>query len=311
VLDGPAVHDPRWKARVPRDRGASWDFEDTRDHYFGRLFGLDPARVRRDDAELYLDLSRVVTGEVMAQVFAEWRRPGSTCAGGLVWLLQDPEIGAGWGLVDALGRPKPAWWSLARTLRPVQALMTDEGVNGLAVHVLNETAAPLDAALRLAVFADHAGPLIEVRRSVALGPREGLTLSAFELIGRFFDLTYAYRFGPRDHVAVAAQLWRPDGGLASQAVYLPPGVQAWQAGQVQADLEPDGEGWRLTLTAERLLRFVKVVDPNFAPDDDWLPLLPGEPRKLRLARRPEALSDARPAGELLSAGGQLVGSYRA
>src|SRR5262249_22082874 len=84
-LPVPAVHSPLWKERTPRDRGASWDFDDIRDHYLEVLYGINPARLRREEPERYLDLSRAVSGEVIEATFAEWRRKGSGCNGALVW----------------------------------------------------------------------------------------------------------------------------------------------------------------------------------------------------------------------------------
>jgi beta-mannosidase len=306
----PAVHDPRWKAGVPRDRGASWDFEDTRDHYLARLYGVDPARLRREDLELYLDMSRVVSGEVMAAVFAEWRRPGSTCAGGLVWTLCDQQPGAGWGLIDNLGEAKPALHALRRVLQPVQVLLTDEGVNGLDIHLINETATPVVGDLQLSAFGAEPGAVVEVRRPVTLAAREATTWSAFDLLGRFFDISYAYRFGPRAHELVVAQLVGEDGGVISRAVHLLPGATGWAGGgDVAATLAGAGDDWSLTLTAERLHRYVHVVDPAFVALEDGFVLAPGEPHVVALRRRRVAPTDVSPNGEILLCGGRAAGRY--
>ena len=154
LMDGalPPPHHPLWKARVPRDGGAGWDFEDIRDHYLHELFGIDPIALRSADLERYYELSRVVTGEVMKSVFAEWRKPGSICGGGLVWFFKDLWPGAGWGLVDSLNQPKAVYHYVKRAWAKKAVLMTDEGLNGLSIHALNESSDTLDVVIGLEVF---------------------------------------------------------------------------------------------------------------------------------------------------------------
>ncbi len=114
-------HHPRWKAAVPRDAGAGWDFEDVRDHYVRCSSAWIRSTCARATWIATSRLGRVATGEAMLRTFAEWRRPGSSCRGGLVWFARDLRPGAGWGVVDSTGRPKAAYWYLKRALCPGRA----------------------------------------------------------------------------------------------------------------------------------------------------------------------------------------------
>jgi beta-mannosidase len=182
--------------RVPRDLGSTWDFADVRDHYVERLYGVNALELRRTDGERYLELSRRVTGEVMARAFSEWRRPGSTCRGALILMLRDLWPGAGWGLLDDQGASKPCWDELKAALQPVTVLITDEGMNGYYAHVINETKRPrrlrleLRASLRDVQVAD-------ARRDVDVPARGALTIPCADMLDHFMDLNWSHRFGPR------------------------------------------------------------------------------------------------------------------
>ena len=148
VPDDPAAA----TAGVPRDAGADWDFEDVRDHYLALVFGVDPVALRSAEPDRYLELSRVVSGEVMAEVLGEWRRAGSPCQGALTLWLRDLAPGSGWGVLDHRGEPKVAFAHLARALAPVAVWSTDEGLGGIDVHVANDRPDALAARLRLALY---------------------------------------------------------------------------------------------------------------------------------------------------------------
>jgi beta-mannosidase len=83
---------------------------------------------------------------------AEWRREASSCRGALIWLFRDLWPGAGWGLVDAIGRPKAAYYYVKRALRPQAVFASDEGVNGLSLELVNTSARPLAAAVELTLW---------------------------------------------------------------------------------------------------------------------------------------------------------------
>ncbi len=304
-LDVPPVHSPAWKVRVPRDRGASWDFEDVRDFYLQELYDVDPARLRREDPERYLGLSRAVTGEVSEETFAEWRRKGSSCNGALVWTLQDLLPGPGWGVIDSTGEPKPIWYALRRAFRPVQVVVTDEGTNGLDVHVINETPYTLQLDLELVCLRHGKQQAVGGGRILTLQPRSSETFAATDLFGAFFDTTYAYRFGPPSHDVTVARLRLPDGGaVVAEAFHFPCGrARALHDAEIQASVVLEEGQWVVDLATDRFAQSVHLSIDGFRPDDDWFHLAPGPARRIRLTRLPGTAEDAVPSGDVASIGG--------
>jgi beta-mannosidase len=286
-LGAPPVHHPLWKERVPRDQGAAWDFEDVRDHYLALLYAVEPARLRHEDPARYLRLSRAVSAEVMAETMGEWRRRRSTCNGALVWLFQDLWPGAGWGIVDSAATPKAAWHGLRRVCRPVQLLLSDEGVDGLDLHLLNETASPVQATLKLRCLQAGEVAVVEAERELVLAPRGAQELPAATLLGRFFDVTYAYRFGPPAHdVTVATLTDTATGRLLAEACHFPQGRAGIAAEpHLTAEVTRDQEGWALRLACRRLAASVHVEDAGFRAAEEWFHLPPGAPRTVRLLPR--------------------------
>jgi beta-mannosidase len=280
--DAPATHDPRWKRGTPRDAGAGWDFDDVRDHYLHALYGADPIALRAADASRYLDLSRVVTGEVMAQVFSEWRRADSTCNGALVWFLRDLRPGAGWGILDSRGVPKACYYALGRVWQPRTVVLTDEGLNGVYAHVINEKREPLDATLELTLMRDGHVVVARASTSCTLAPRTKQSFAAEEILGGFHDTAYAYRFGPPQHDVTIATLLAADVVLAEAFHFPQPSEPKPDAANVVAEAMRDDDGWRVTLQTDRFLHAAHIDARSLLADDNYVHVAPGRAKTFRL-----------------------------
>ncbi|MFM2418996.1 MAG: hypothetical protein RL385_3719, partial [Pseudomonadota bacterium] len=276
-------HHPRWKERVPRDRGAGWDFEDVRDHYLKLLFQLEPRTLRYADPERYLALSNAAVGEAMLATFSEWRRPESSCRGGLVLWLKDLWPGAGWGVIDALGRPKSAYHYLARAMAPQALLLTDEGLNGLHLHLLNERETPLDTRLAVALYRDGEVLVERAERELQIAARGYHRSSVEELLGHFCDPSYAYRFGPPGFDLVVAHFTNA-AGKRQDAFHLPLGHQRSvdrELGLTAQFITEDGTPGVLVAT-RKFAQCVTLDVPGYVPEDDYFHLAPGRTRFISL-----------------------------
>ncbi|MBK6005267.1 glycoside hydrolase family 2 protein [Ramlibacter ginsenosidimutans] len=289
------AHHPAWKQRSPRDLGAGWDFDDVRDHYVQRLFAVDPARLRHSDHERYLALGRLAVAQAMEAAFGEWRRPGSACGGALLLFLRDLWAGAGWGVLDDQGLPKSGWHALRRAWQPLALSFTDEGGNGVAVHVVNDGASPVRARLQIQAWRDPAVRIAQGEQEVEVPARGGLTLSCVDVLGQFIDLNHAYRFGPAPCDALFGTLCTPDGRSLAEAVSFPAGLAALLArprpeigltGQV---LRVGGDVARVVVSARDIAVDVQVEVPGWTAQDSHFHLPPGGQRELDLHRhRPGA-----------------------
>jgi beta-mannosidase len=281
-------HDPAWKRGVPRDVGSGWDFEDVRDHYLALLYGVDPVRLRSEDLRRYLELSRVVTGEVMASVFGEWRVSSDPCSGALTWFLQDLRPGAGWGMIDSDCVPKASYYHLRRAWAPVVVRLLDRGLDGLVALVINESDGHLDAEVELLSIAHGAVHGPSVKKALTVAPRCSTVFSVEDAFGYFMDSTFSYRFGPPRHEAIVARLLRADrADVVSEDVYRPDRSCISAAPPPLIEVEPESEGaFGVTLRSETILYDVRIVAGGYNASDNHFCLTPGRPKTVHL--RPSA-----------------------
>ncbi len=278
-----------WKQGIPRDPGAGWDFEDVRDHYLKTLFGVDAMTLRYADSARYLDLSRIVTGELMSAAFSEWRRAASPCRGGVVLWAADISEGAGWGVLDQDNVPKAPYWFLKRLLAPRAIWMTDEGLNGVDIHVANDLPETASLLLHVAAYKNGEQKTASYTVPVTLSSHTSSTFGMEQLLGRFVDASYAYRFGPPQQDVIVVSLHGSEHqSPLSQAFYFPVkypierrpvcelGITAAVAINTDGALE-------LSLTAQRLAWAVRAWVPGFLPDDAYFNLEPRIARNVRFS----------------------------
>ena len=281
----PAIVHPNYTERFAHDVGASWAFEGIRNHYCEALYGVDVAKLRDDDPARFIALSRATSAEVMEATYAEWRREGSPTRGALVWFLRDLGKGAGWGVIDALNAPKPAYWGLKRAFRPVTVVLTDENLNGLKITLINETAVARAVALTLTCLRDGETVVMTAAVNLVLDPRRTLALAATTLWGGFFDTTYAFRFGEPSHdVTIARLVDATTGAWIADGFHFPLG-----RGHARHDLglagersiEADGTS-TLTLTTRRFAQSIRIVCDGHRLSDNWFHLAPGASRHVTI-----------------------------
>ena len=305
----PVLHDPTWKQRVPRDGGAGWDFEDVRDHYLRATFGVDPAQLRSFDMPRYLELSRAVTGEMMAAAFAEWRSTHSRCGGALTWFYKDLWPGAGWGVVDSTSLPKAAYYYLKRSWQTRQLTLTDEGLNGFDLHLTNETDQPCEGMIEFELLKSPNTMIARACSPVRLAPRSRQRLSGDALFGCFTDSAYAYRFGPPQHDAVVARWLTSDGQVLSEAVHfvrrLASGRASTPAVRASA-VRSTACAYQVTINAEVLLDTVRLHADGYLPDDNYFHLAPNRTKVVTFTPRDDVAGAFRPTLEALNLDSELT-----
>lgn len=270
-------HHPRWKEGVPRDNGSGWDFADITDHYVEQLFGVNVKSLCATQPQRYLDLCRAASCEAVERTMAIFRSNAPKGRAALVWLLHDLKPGAGWGYIDSLGVPKSPFYGLARASQPITILFVDEGLEGLAIYLANDSAELLDCQLEIALITTEGTLFEHAIQACQLTPRSVKRVGVDTFLGRFVDSSYAYRFGARGFVATVAKLTNLAGEIISQKVFVEPNLtlENRQDINIVANLKQLEDGrYCLSLSTNKPAFFVTIDMPNCCLSDNYFHLIP-------------------------------------
>lgn len=272
----PSQH-PLWKEGVTRDPGSGWDFSDITDFYTEQAFAIDTVKLRSIDNDRYLQYCRAALVHTVESTLSILRADSQESRAVSVWLLNDFKNGAGWGYIDSLGKPKSAFYALARTAQITTVLFADEGLDGLALYLAHDGPEAIQTKCVLTLITAEGHVFEQCTNNIDLSARSIQRQSVDGLFGHFIDSSYAYQFGPRAFVACVAQLYDSNQVLISQKVYASPSITHHLNGAIgfQATVKFESEGvYHLSISTEHPAYFVNIEVNGFQLSDNYFHVMP-------------------------------------
>jgi beta-mannosidase len=174
----------------------------------------------------------------------------------------------------------------------------------------------LDASLRVSLYRDRETLAGEGAQVVQIPGHGNRAFGVEALLGRFVDVSWAYRFGPPAQDLVVLSLERPGASgttLLSQSFLHPAGrpadrVSADRLGLAATVDGADDERPVVRIASRAFAYGVRVAVPGFRPSDDAFSIEPGHAREIGLRREGPDASGPSPHGTVTAL--NLQGSVR-
>ena len=265
-----------WTKRIPRDLGAGWDFEDIREFYLQQYFGVDPVHLKRSNVQRYIQLSKVITGEVIADVFNRWRGYNSLCNGGLIWFNKDFWPCAGFGLIDSTDTPKPAYYIIARKWKSKSILINHEGLDGSFITVINESSNAINGKLTVTLIKGSSIIVANTDIEIKIEAHSQTSYAVENLFDRFLDPAYAYRFGEPQFDLIYSNLIEETTIIDESFSFVSNKIAPMVSSDVvQAEFVEESENEiKIRISTSHLLQYVELSLKNCLPGENYFHLAP-------------------------------------
>jgi beta-mannosidase len=160
--------------------------------------------------------------------------------------------------------------------------LSDEGLDGVNVHVLNDGPAPLKGEVEVQLL--HAGRVAAATRaSIEIPAHSGRTLQSDALFGYFTDCNHAYRFGPAKYEVIVARLIDAEGHVLAEDFLFPCGMSLprERGARIEAKVSRNEDGRvQVTLASDVFLQDVRIEAAGFRASDSHFHLSPSLHRRI-------------------------------
>lgn len=306
---------PHYKTAVDNFFGDSKDFHPQSEafefhckasSYEKRIFTCMGEQFRLSfELKTYIFLTQLVQSEAMGFAFRGWRRAFANrhCGGAVVWQLNDCWPVTSWAIVDYFFRPKSAYYTIARAMKPLavgvirrykynprpnkqhEALCdgrTKADAAPIIAHAVPHVYPPNESTYSVWVCNSQAQSnevTVELRFiSIATG-KEVREAQRQTVEAKGTDTTEVFAGEtPDEDTVLAARIFGKDGKILSRECDWPQPLKHLVFPERGLDVQQDGE--QITVRADKPVKALTFQNPDVMWDDNCVDLMPGDEQQI-------------------------------